>query len=457
MVYFWLAFLAVTLFVSVRRTSYGCCCLLVSRILIPECVRLTPLLDLSLNTCVIGIVAMAALRDVVLGKTHLLKDGFVKALAVFMGLFLMALPFADTLDFAAQRANWLQFLATDISPAILFIIALRKKSDLTLVLKVLFITCLVNCVYGCVTIAIGGNPYAFMLNSLYSKREQQMNAFNDALNIRGGILTTSSTFEHSNGWGYFLPITFVLFFFVYTRYKYLFKEKTLLLLLVLLAVSVVICGKRSAYVSFTFFWLAYFVLNKGVVKIKFVAYGLIALAFLLVTASLFPELEKVRNILESSLMFWDDNLMVRNDVGGSSMQLRIAQTIYPWVEIKNNIFLGHGFGWCNVYLNKYELHPILFGFETIFSSAVCQGGVLGVFLWCFIFFKAYRYSINDKESAMWPRLFTLVQLAIAVATGLSYFVFYGIYIVIINKLYLLDENISRNGHVQLCEHLSRNA
>lgn len=439
MVYFWLAFLAITLVLAFRRTSWGCCCLLVTRILIPECVRLTPFVDTSLNTSVIGVLLLAAMRDVILGKSKFLKDKYVKSLLLFMAAFFIMLPMADTLDAGLQRSSWFRFLSTDILPAVIFVIAIRTRQDIITVLKVLGIVCIINCLYGCLTIAMGANPYAFVLNQMYSTRDEQADALNALLSTRGGVMTTSSTFEHANGWGYFLPITFVLFFYLYDLKKKIYSEKILVFILILLSVGVVICGKRSAYVSYIAFWGAYLILAHRI-KMKYVFYSVFGLLVVFIVISVIPELAKFQSILETSIFFWDDKLLARNDVGGSTMELRINQLFYPWVEIKDNLLFGHGFGWTGVYLSKTEsIHPILYGFESIFSEAVCNGGIIGAGLWIWLFFKSFKYSASHHAKRLWPLLFTFTQLMIAIATGLSYFVFYGIYIVILNKLYLLDD------------------
>lgn len=305
---------------------------------------------------------------------------------------------------------------------------------------------------------MGSNPYAFALNQMYSIRANQVNVLSDMLDTRGGMMTTSSTFEHTNGWGCFLPITFVLFLYLYDLKKKIFNEKFLLFILILLSVGVIICGKRSAYVSYMAFWVAFFILTHRI-KMKYVFYTVITLLALAILIPMIPELSKFPKTLEASIFFWDDKLLVKNDVGGSTMELRINQLIYPWVEIQNNLLFGHGFGWTGVYLAKTEnIHPFLYGFETIFSEAVCNGGIIGAALWIWLLFKSFQYSASHHAKRLWPLLFTFTQLMIAIATGLSYFVFYGIYIVILNKLYLLDdENISRNGHIQLREHHNRNA
>jgi len=68
MVIIWLVILAVTFLLCIKRTSLACCCLLVTRILIPECVRLTPIADISLNTGVILVLILGLGRDIMFGN-----------------------------------------------------------------------------------------------------------------------------------------------------------------------------------------------------------------------------------------------------------------------------------------------------------------------------------------------------------------------------------------------------
>lgn len=439
MLYIWLTFLIITFLLSIKRTSWGCCCLLLSRILIPECVRLTPIIDISLNTCVIAILLLASFRDVLFLKCDEYKDDYLRVLSIFMAFFLIMLPLSDTIDTNLQFKSWFQFLLTNILPAFIFVIGIRTKEDLIIILKALLIVCIINCMYGCFTISIGFNPYTFLINQLYSTRIEQISEISSELNTRGGVLITSSTFEHANGWGYFLPITFVLFYYIYDNWGYIINKNAIIVVLILLSISVLICGKRSAYVSYMAFWGVFLFLGHRI-KIKYIIFILLGIVVVFFVIALFPQFVKFQNILESSLFFWDDKLVEKNDVGGSTMELRINQFFYPWVEINNNILFGHGFGWTGTFLRETgNIHPILYGFESIFSQVICEGGIIGSILWVWLFFKSYKYSIIHYDSHLWPLLFTFTQIMIVVATGLSYFVFYGIYIVILNKFKLLDD------------------
>ena len=80
-----------------------------------------------------------------------------------------------------------------------------------------------------------------------------------------------------------------------------------------------------------------------------------------------PQLESAKNLIESSLFFWDDSLRDKHDVGGSSMSMRINQTLYPWVMISDNILFGHGFGFTAENFNTFGLHPVMANFETILA------------------------------------------------------------------------------------------
>ena len=164
-----------------------------------------------------------------------------------------------------------------------------------------------------------------------------------------------------------------------------------------------------------------------------------------------PQLSAMKGFIESSLFFWDDSLRDKHDIGGSSFDMRLAQITYPYYEVKDNIIFGHGFGWGSLYVSSNGFHPIMYGFETILSSAVVDGGVMGLLLWGLVFYWSFKYSAKFNKNKSCYRLLTIVQLVIALATGLNYFIFYGLYIVILNKLYLLkyNENINSDSNLQL--------
>lgn len=450
-----IVFLAVSTYLSYKRTVYGCACLLVSRILIPECVRLTPFLDVSLNTAVILILVFFAFRDIFTIKNisiRISKDKYVRYLLFFISYFFISLPFSDYSNLSYQYSRTVQFFVTDILPVIIFIQSIRNKYDLLLILKVLSVCTFICCVYGCLTIIVGDNPYVAIIKSLYRDDETSTNEF--LLYDERGYMSTSATFVHSNGWGYFLPITFVLFYLLYA--KNFFSKKIIIPLLVLLSIGVVICSKRSAFVAYFSFWLFYFLYSSLIKKVRFV-YCFIFFCILGYLCLLFiPQLNNIRGMVESSLFFWNDSVAAKNDIGGSNFVMRVNQVLYSFVEIQNNLLFGHGFGWSSYYLQRNPFHPILYGFEIIISDALVNGGILGLLLWFYTFYFSCKYSllnIKCKKDRKYAIILTLVQFVIALATGLSYFIFYGVYIVLLHKFFQFNmfsnENINRNSNIQL--------
>lgn len=259
---------------SFKRTIYGCQFLLFTRILIPECVRLTPIADVSLNTGIIAVLTLACLRDLTLNKEQCrsyLREPYIKVAVGFIVSWIFITLCSDYEDIEFQSNALKQTVITEICPLIVFCLSVKNKEDLELTLKVLFFCTLVNCIYGCFTIAIGSNPYTFALNSEYSNREYLLNS---ALLSEGrGFSATSSTFEHDNGWGYFLPIAFALFFF----YKKIHPSKKNVLLLVLISVCVVFSSKRSALVAYLAFWAFYFIFARAEQRSKLIVWGSLVL------------------------------------------------------------------------------------------------------------------------------------------------------------------------------------
>jgi len=308
--------------------------------------------------------------------------------------------------------------------------------------------------YGCFTWIIGVNPYVFIINMLYSTQES---LYVDAqLSDSRGLMSTSGTFEHANGWGYFLPIAFALFYY----FNEIRSSRLKVILLFLLSICVVICSKRSALVSYMAFWLFYFLMTTPKRKVRLLLYGVAGILVLYIVVSFFPFLREAKGLIESSVFFWDDSLRDKNDIGGSSWEMRVQQIIYPFYEIRNNLLFGHGYGWTSYYVSKFGPHPIMYGFENLLSESLCNGGLCGTALWVYVFYKSYKHSVSTVSSRwqlLYIRLLTIVQLTIAMATGLSYFIFYGLFIVMINKLSLIknDENICRNGNFQLCRNHRR--
>lgn len=430
--------LIATFVVASFRTVYGACFFLFVRILVPEIARVTiGSADTSLNSAMALLLLLFLIRDVIKdNKKIFLKDRYAKNILFFTLGFFFILIFSDFVNFNFQLWNLVQFIITDFLPPLIFICAIVTEKDLKITISSLYWSTLVCCVYGVLTVLIGSNPYINFFYYIFSYENVGSEILSQTLNMRSGIMGTSSTFIHNNAWGYFLPIVFATFFII-DKEK---PKKKYKILLVLVSVCVFISAKRSAIISYMSFWLFYLIIANNKRKLKFIFFAIASCLFIVILIECFPIFKDARAFLESSIFFWNDKLRDQNDIGGSSMALRLDQITYCFTEVKKNILFGKGFGWTRYYLdNIRDFHPRLAGFENIISFAVCNGGIFGLFLWFYMIFRSYKYSIANTQEKKFYSLLSLVQLVIAMATGFDYFVYYGIFSIMLNRLYLIKK------------------
>lgn len=435
MVYAWLIILFLTFVLCLKNTALGCCMLIFTRVLIPDVVRLTPYADISLNTGVIGIIFIFMIKDLFSeGNLYFIyKNQYIRSLIVFLFLLLLSVLLGDCLDFPAQLAYLRQFFITDIFPIIAIVLYARKKKESNWLIYAMLIAVYVNTIYGISTVVIGMNPYASALDLMYSTRLEQIQDL--YVNVRAGTLSTSSTFSQPNQWGAFLPLAFAFHFYFYK----MTKSKWVLFSLILITICVFLCAKRTAILAYLCFWIAYGFIISPSQKMKLVI-GVVCVVIVVgITIQYLPQFSGIENLIESSIFFWDDSIRARTDVGGSSMEMRLDQAIYPWQLISDSMVFGKGFGFSHVYINQYGLHPILKGFETILSYAVTNGGVLGCITWAYFFISSLKFKTKNIVYKKYATLLTTTAVVIAVANGLALIIFYGIFVVLLNKVQVIKK------------------
>ena len=425
------AILAFTVVATLIRPSYGLACFISARILIPEVVRTPGFEGLSFNSTLILIIVISVLVNG-LAKTYvrLVKDSYFKALVFFICSCAVLLPFSDYEDLQFQYNSLIQFLLTDILPVILAIAVVRTKWDLKIVIQTFLWSTILCCVYAIIAYLMQKNPYVNYFQTITGWRDTSL--VKEVWYTTGRGVSTSGTFLHANGFGYFISMSIPLF--VYLQYTGQYNKRTIFIALALLIVNIFLCKKRSPIVSIGGFLILWMYLKRKTWNVLLYMKVFLLGAVVLLAVFIIPALESIRSMIETSFFFWDDKLLAAKDVGGSSWELRILQVTYPFIEVKDNILFGKGFGWCSWYLNQYELHPVLFGFETILSTAVCQFGILGYLMYYMFFYQSYKYSRPYKYGKVNYQLLALVtMIVLIVATGLNYFFFFGIGSVIMNK------------------------
>lgn len=408
---------------TIRKDIYGICCFMAVRILIPESTRFVTN-SLSLNTVIILCVLIVIILKHIKSKNITLNvRSYPMVLILLVLYFAVTLPFSDVGDLASQYSRLLQFIITDVIPPVILFSCLKKDENVVIFVKAYMLISLVCCVYGILVIGMQGmNPYV----TLWTGDSTYMETWKG--------VSTSATFVSNNTFGYYLTMSFPFCFYIYNVY---YKKNWVRLLLILQIICILFTKKRSAFICLVAFIFMYFVKHLSKRKLKTLLLGLGLIALGVISIFIFPQFASVKNFIVSSLFFWNDTAVagLTSAELGSSWSLRITQVTYPYTEIENNLLFGHGFGWCSWYLDNFKLHWPLYGFETIFSSGICEFGILGYVVYFVIFYSGYKYTKCPKIiKDNYPLLFIMTVIIMAVATGFNYYYLYFSLIVVMNSL-----------------------
>lgn len=421
--YFGLLLLFCAGIVTIKKDIWGMCFFMAVRILIPENIRFI-VSSISLNTavflCVFFVVLVKRCRG---GKIKIASKSFPIFLLFLVIYFAIVLPISDFGDLLLQYELLIKYIITELLPPICLFICIKNKKDVYIFVKFYMIISMVCCVYGLLVVFLKGyNPYVFFL----TKESQYLNTWKG--------LSSNSTFVSTNSFGYYLTMSFPFCFYVY---KAFYKKRWVCILLILQVLCIIFSKKRSALICLVFYCFMYVLFNMNKRKTKMVLFLFGFSVFLFVISLALPPFKAMRDFVLSSLLFWNDNAikgLTTSDLG-SSWSLRVTQVIYPYVEIKDNLLFGHGFGWCSWYLEKHQLHWPLFGFETIFASGICEYGIMGfVVFFCIFYFSYKNIQYKEKSVQNYSLMFILTVLLMAIATGFNYYYLFFSLIVVMGYL-----------------------
>jgi hypothetical protein len=410
------------LYVLLTNRSNILCLFVISRILIPETVGFfnSPL---SINSFVVLLMITAIALN---GKICITADSkhYIKITSLFLIYFLLSLVMSNYLDLFSQYGYLFEFAFTQLLPGLLASLLLINQKQVAIFNKTLLICTSIACIYGVITFLARRNPYVE--------------------NLTGNILETSSwkgystsaTFSTTTTYGYFLTIIVPYIIWLIAQRSDKRKKNLEYFALVLSIIGIFLCRKRSAFITIAFDVLVLLFILPNSKKYFYRAIGCVT-AFLIFAfaTSQIPGLQNLYNYIKASLLFFNDNaVQVSNGELGSTMALRLRQLTYPFTEISNNPLFGHGFGWCSEYLSKFKLHPVLFGFESIFALGICELGILFFVLYPLMYYLMLKYYINYKTNKnKLIILFFVSYIFNTIASGFNYFFLFVLLTVLIKK------------------------
>lgn len=251
--------------------------------------------------------------------------------------------------------------------------------------------------YGVVTLLFSSNPIQNMIASAFGRTLLDSYYFGDRIRI-------TSTWSHPIAYGLICGALF---------YEYLpyWRKKKIQILMLLLAINVFLCGSRTALAAF-FLMGAVIVITRY--KLSRAIRQVIVICILLIP--IYLAIPMVQNKVDSMV----NTALGKDDVSGSSLEMRDEQTYYAMLIVSESPMLGHGLDYIVEVMgfgtDNFIGDSHLLGLESYTYTLLIERGFIGLFLeffiWVSIVFYAFRHRKQDVEDS---------SLIIAYILGFAFF------------------------------------
>lgn len=419
-------------FLSAKKSIWGLCSLLGIRLLIPIFVR-ADYLNISFNTLALLILTFFTLIRFKDDIYNILTKSIEFKYIIHFILGLVLLTFFAVIPLSYQLKSLTQFFITELIPALLVLVIIRSKEDLKLVLYTLIFCSAINAVYGFITLFLGANPYFqyFILN--YGGAAEFIYDFSDISNRAKGGLTNYAAGLTSGGpliWSQ-LSLLLGLYFFCFP--KTINKKVSTILALTLFA-NCFLTGQRSSFFAFTLV-LCYLYISKINLKKIVISILLVITSFIILES--FPQLQGIKKNIYSTFLFFDDSIAQKNNIGGSSMELRLMQTNATLETLSEYPIAGMGEGYPKFMSEKRGgiVDPIMAGYESIFFRVGWCSGITGLIIWTIFLCRIYKIiQIPIKQIKANRKAFWSGYIISCLATGIqSTFFMFLILVILFRK------------------------
>lgn len=344
------------------------------------------------------------------------------------------------------------FLILPISLCIIAWYIYDSKEKIRAFVCVISVTTVLTTVYGVFCYMTMSNPILELVDlTMGDPTRAILSRMEEA---RGGLVgRTQSTMNHALSWG---GTCLILFYFFKDKSDIHRLFKTIIIFLVV--INIFLSGSRSSMLGFICMLMAYFCLMSDIQKIKVVKYSILAIIILIIFLPMTSFYEKYQGIIESTIFFWDKDVATEYNIQGSTIEMRLNQLIGAFKLIDGSTFAGLGHGYVEWYQNKYGLHPVLFGFESIVFQKIVDNGILGIFIWAYFFIKLFYTphkiaTYGDKQliqKVHFLQAYVVGYLVFALLTGfMATFVIFLLIYTIQMKIISLDSvalNHKKNMH-----------
>ena len=357
---------------------------------------------------------------------------------VYFGFSLLLMPFQDGLPFSEAINTWrYQVMKYLILPFVLWNDIRVNYDSLRLYRNVTVGCIIIAVIYGLfLTTMPGINPYMILISAVNGEEFNLAYAAGNSglsddttLNDTRIFGRISSVFSHPMTFGLFLGLAL---FYLYRNQENLSKWLLFALSFFILT-DIVVCGVRSV-VGASFIAFLYLLLQLRNFRLFFISViGGYALW------GLITYIPALHNYLGSIIEFDSSG------ISGSSIEMRLSQLNACFMEIKDSLLEGKGFGWTSYYLSQFGGHPTMLYFESLIVVVLCNMGIIGIALWLVMSFLVIKYNNWSARpiAALLNALF-LFYIAYACITGeygyMQYFIIF--YILMLGEDLYIEEEVN---------------
>jgi hypothetical protein len=344
-------------------------------------------------------------------KRFPLKIAFI---ITFFCLLLVGI-FDERLSFVPKFIRPTRYFLNTMFICYLSFLCLKKEEDWKQISKALFFSSIILCIYGLFNYLVQFNHY----NDLIAGFTGEVDVAN-RFQTSSGRSRISSFTSNAIYYGFLTGIILIVFLCDYTKPKdKILSLKSFILIAFLLLVNLYLSNSRTPYFVFLagiIIYLTFSVDKKGL-KRNYTAFFLIFLIGLTIPA------------VQDMLFQITDIFSKHQQVGGSSLEMRIEQLEGALRFFDYNIFTGNGFAYIIEEIgyaldgDLYDLDE-MWGFESYAFEVLIEQGIAGIVANLVFFssiaywlFRQMKYSGEIKQIAAFGITITAGFLLFSCATG----------------------------------------
>jgi hypothetical protein len=380
-----ISILSIQLLLTLKKMIWGNSIMLFNLLVFPNEMSISPTSDISLvKLSILLAVFFTLISTQKLNKkiNYRYYIGILGFLSLIMPTYLLVGEFGS---FNERLAKFVfNFITYEFLGGVVIFLSIKNEDDFKFFIKIILISLATIGIYGLFEFLTDSNPFLYWIKSLKSDNYKIIEYSSNsemADGVRFGMTRRiQSTNWHPIAYGGILSMLFFITIYYYN------ENKIFAILCGLVAIlNILLTFSRAPWVSTILGGLLYIFLirkdklHKNGVK-KFLFYSL---SFLMLTI-----------LLVSSYIF-----LIKTNIGGSSIEMRISQSTYLLDLIQSKLITGFGPNAVNQYLATNG-RTELFGFESIVFVYMFNFGILGILALIYIYMttlkliKIYGNSIN---------------------------------------------------------------